>query len=199
MRSKVLFVALVVVVIAVTLLWRRHETAHPLSMGPQAESVEITPGSPRAPQVRRLAPDERKQLGEDIHAALRRAGPNTAEAAKSPAGGVGGKQPVLTDEPLLRLEEIGPSAKASLESTIPEFAKCYEGKSTANKAPIAIMEMVSDPDLGMVIDTTQMIDADGNPLPKDIDECLRETADSLSLPPLGKPGRLPIQYSFHFE
>ncbi|MEO8553739.1 MAG: hypothetical protein ABI678_27390 [Kofleriaceae bacterium] len=196
MRLKIL-VAVLLVAVLVGFLWRGHETEKPVSGHAQAQTAVMAPGSPPgAPsptKVRRLAPGERKQLGEAIHAAIRKA------SASAAAGHPGGSAPALPDEPLLHLEEIGPNVKAALELTIPELAKCYEGKTGANKMPLAIMEMVSDPDFGTVIDTTQIIDADGKPLPKDIDECLRDTADSLSLPPLGKPGRLPIQYTFRFD
>ncbi|CAN5603803.1 hypothetical protein BH11MYX1_BH11MYX1_07940 [soil metagenome] len=153
--------------------------------------------APPTSKLRRLTRDERKQLGEDIHAAIKQARPHGA--TEGTGTGVGGPAPTLAEEPLLDLEAIGPSVKAALETTIPEFQKCYEGQTAANKAPIAIMELVSDPDLGTVIDGTQMIDADGSPLPKTIEDCLRDTADSLSLPPLGQPGRLPIQYNFRFD
>jgi hypothetical protein len=58
------------------------------------------------------------------------------------------------------------------------------------------MTLVSDPDLGTVIDTSAMTDADGTPLDHAHDECLRDTIDSLALPPLGQPGKLQLQYSF---
>ena len=195
MRSKVVLAILVLAAVLGT-LWRRHETQAPPSRRERAGNAALVTRSAPASEVRRLAPGDRKQLGEDIHVAIRRAGSNSGAEQVS---GVAGPAQTLPDEPLLHLEEIGPAVKAALESTIPEFEKCYAGRTGANKAPIAIMEMVSDPDLGTVIDTTQMIDADGNPLPEDIDDCLRATADSLALPPLGKPGRLPIQYSFYFH
>jgi hypothetical protein len=61
------------------------------------------------------------------------------------------------------------------------------------------MTMVSDPELGTVIDTGEITDAGGAPLDGKLDDCLRDAIDALALPPLGVPGKLQLQYSFRFE
>jgi hypothetical protein len=61
------------------------------------------------------------------------------------------------------------------------------------------MTMLSDPDLGTVIDTTDILGPDGKKLDHTLDDCLRDTIDALALPPLGQPGKLQIQYSFRFD
>lgn len=187
-RAKVL-VGLLVAVVVAGFLWhgRQNPPSAPAPGQIAARERAMAPVAPGPAKVRRLSPDDRRKLGDDIHAAIRRA-PVLPSAPTAPGSNT-------DNEPLLRLEDVGPGVKAALEASIPEFSTCYEGKTTS-KTPIAIMELVTDPDLGTVIDSPQMTDADGTPLPKDIEQCLRDTAASMVLPPLGKPGRLPIQYSF---
>ena len=50
-----------------------------------------------------------------------------------------------------------------------------------------------------MIDNAVVTDADGKPLEHALDECLRDAIDSLALPALVKPGKLPIQYTFRFD
>ena len=61
------------------------------------------------------------------------------------------------------------------------------------------MTMTSDRDLGTVIDTADILGPDGKKLGPTLDTCLRDSIDSLALPPLGQPGKLQIQYSFKFD
>ncbi|MFT3695588.1 MAG: hypothetical protein QM831_20800 [Kofleriaceae bacterium] len=198
MRSKVL-IALVVVLVIAGLLWRHHEQQKTLPPPPpelvNARDQAVAPVKPEPPKVRRLSPEERKKLGDDIHASLKR---SVDKPPSLPSGGQGSAPALADGEPLLRLEDIAPAVKSTFDATIPEFAKCFEGK-TADKTAMARMTLVSDPDLGTVIDTPQMTDGEDKPLPKDIDDCLRNTADSLALPSIGKAGRLPVQYTFKFD
>ncbi|CAN5859548.1 hypothetical protein BH11MYX2_BH11MYX2_19540 [soil metagenome] len=64
---------------------------------------------------------------------------------------------------------------------------------------LALMMMTTDPDLGTIVDSDKLTDADGTPLDASIEGCLRDTIQSLALPPLGKAGKLPLQYSFRFD
>lgn len=144
--------------------------------------------------VRRLDPVERRRLGEQIAASFKHARVARAAAAGSSA------RPVLDEDPVLTLEDLNQPVKDALQASIPLLAACYEkAGSAAPKNPLAIMTMVSDPELGTVIDNAAITDADGKPLEHSLDECLRDAIDSLALPPLGKPGKLPIQYTFHFD
>ena len=68
------------------------------------------------------------------------------------------------------------------------------------RTAVAQMTMTSDPELGTVIDTDAIKDENGQPLDPELDTCLRDTIDSLALPPLGpRAGKLPLQYSFRFS
>ena len=49
-----------------------------------------------------------------------------------------------------------------------------------------------------MIDTGLITDAGGQPLATALDTCMRDTIDSLALPPLGKGGHVDLQYTFRF-
>lgn len=145
-------------------------------------------------RVQRLGTEERKQLGAQIEAARERA---RATRSTSSVGGAGsGSAPVLDDT--IVLEQVGPTVQASLQEAIPILAECYGDKSAGATAAVQ-MTMISDPDLGSVIDTDALKDHDGKPLAPELDDCLRTAIESLALPPLDVGGRLPLQYSFVFD
>jgi hypothetical protein len=50
-----------------------------------------------------------------------------------------------------------------------------------------------------VIDTADIVGPDCKKLGPTLDACLRDSIDSLALPPLGQPGKLQLQYSFRFD
>lgn len=158
--------------------------------------VATSPTPSRPTGVRRLSPEERRHLGEQIAASLKQA--RVARAAAAAAAG--SSAPALDEDPVLTVEDLSKPVWDAFQASIPLLAACYEkAGSAAPKTPLAMMTMVSDPDLGTVIDNAEVTDADGKPLEHALDECLRDAIDSLALPPLGKPGKLPIQYTFHFD
>jgi hypothetical protein len=158
----------------------------------------VAPPVAADPKVRRLAPEERKQLGLQIAAALQRARAQRQAAASQAAAG--GAVPPSDEDPVIPLEQVGKPLQDALTSAIPLLAKCYEHAGSATpRTAAAMMTMASDPDLGTVIDTAQITDPDGKQLDHALDECLRDTIDSLALPPLGQPGKLQLQYSFKFD
>jgi hypothetical protein len=191
---------LVVSGIALVVWWKWPHSAEspPAASGKAATAAtapvarSATTGRPTG--VRRLDPEERRHLGEQIAASLKHARVARAAAAGSSA------PPALDEDPMLTLEDLGKPVKDALQASIPLLAACYEkAGSAAPKTPLARMTMVSDPDLGTVIDNAEVTDADGKPLEHSLDECLRDAIDSLALPALGKPGQLPIQYTFRFD
>ncbi|HVV88528.1 MAG TPA: hypothetical protein VHE35_36040, partial [Kofleriaceae bacterium] len=138
----------------------------------------------------------RRRLGEQIALARRR--------ARAAAGGAA-SGPVPAEDPadvVISVEQVRAPLRASLEDAIPMLADCFPppGDDGGLRPPaVATMTLTSDPDFGTVIDTAQVTDADGHPLPAAIDTCLRDRIDSLALPPLGNGGKLPLQYSFRFD
>lgn len=140
--------------------------------------------------VRRL---DRAQM-QTLRAQLARA---RARARGQPAASA---PPALPADDRIPLEELGPEVADALRAAIPILAECYPRVgSDAPRTAAVQMTMVSDPELGMVIDTTELHDPDGQPLPRALDDCLRDTIESLALPPLDRAGHVELQYSFRFE
>jgi hypothetical protein len=209
MRARGVLVILAVAVVVAVIVWRRspaehalHATgapgsaapvraAHPGSdPGPGPGTAPAPPGEVRQSQVRRLTSDERRRLGEQIAAARQRA----HEAAGSPATGP-------ADDDVIPLEQVSKPLKDALDASIHLLAECYQQQpgGDAMRDALARMTMTSDPDLGTVIDTQDIKDAAGAPIAAGLDDCLRDTIDSLALPPLGKGGKLELQYTFKFD
>jgi len=197
-RSRIIVSILLIVALVA---WRWPRKSRPLH-GPHATEVAIrpaktpesTPGSgaiaDAAITVHRLEPEQRKQLGAQIAAAIQKARAAKTASRAAPTG----------EDPLIPVEEVGKPLQAGLNAAIPLLANCYEAEGSAQaKTAAAQMTMISDPDLGTVIDTDQITEADGKPLAKKLDDCLRDTIDSLELPPLGQLGKVKLEYTFKFD
>lgn len=139
------------------------------------------------PQVRRLSTEERRVLGDQIAAAVKKARPAPAP----------GQAAAAAADPIIPLEEVGKELHHALEDALPLLADCFPKGSSAMAT--AMMQMTSDPELGTVIDTDEVKGADGSKLDAKLDACLRDAIDELALPPLGKPGKLKLQYTFQFD
>jgi hypothetical protein len=99
----------------------------------------------------------------------------------------------------MNLEGVAAPLQETLKQTIPIVAECYADQPGVREA-LAQLVLTTDPELGTVIDTTAITDANGEPLAATLDSCLRDTIDSLALPPLGdKGGTLPLQYTFKLD
>ena len=210
--SKRAVLAIVVVVVAIVIgvrRWSSRDAPPPAAAAgasPAAAGAAAEPGKPAAGStaarpttgaddgrhgdVRRLSREERRQLGERIAAARSRA---RAAAASSGTGSEG--------DDIIPIEEAKGALKAGMESAIHMLAECYKPLPGADamREAAAQMTMTSDPDLGTVIDTAGITDAAGKPLPAKLDECMRDTIDSLALPPLPRGGVMKVQYTFKFD
>ncbi len=196
-RSRII-VSILLIAALVAWRWPRRSRPRPRSTDHAAEIATRPVTSPEptgsstpdaAGGVRRLAPEQRKALGTQIAAAIAKArAPNLAGSAAAPPP---------ADDPLIPLDQIGKPLRDGLQAAIPLLATCYETAGSAQaRTAAAQMTMFSDPDLGTVIDTDQMTEADGTPLPQKLDDCLRDTIDSLELPPLGQRGKVKLEYTF---
>jgi hypothetical protein len=211
MRNKLVVAIGVVgvVTVVVALLGSRssdpsHSAGTALSAGGSATfgtSAHVTTGHgdgssrPTESHVRRLVPEERRRLAEQITAAIHRA--RASSAAASARGGAG----AAGEDPIIPLEEASKPLQQALSEATSFLADCYKQQpgGAAKQTATAMMTMASDPDLGTVIDTDTIIDAEGKQIDQRVDECLRDTIDSLAFPPLGKAGKLQLQYSFRFD
>lgn len=196
MRNVIAFVVALGVVVAIFWFTRSPKSKSQVTQTQQtststSSSTSTTDAVAQAParvdkidKVRRLDPAAREALGKQIAAAREQA------RAKASAAG----RPV--DDDAMRLEDIGSELKTQLEASIPILAACYE-EHTGKLEAAAMMSLLSDPELGTVIDTKEIEDEAGKPLPAALDTCLRDAIDSLALPPLGpQGGRLDVKYTF---
>lgn len=157
--------------------------------GSPAIASGVPAPSTTEPSVRRLDPEARKQLGEQIKAARARA------RANAPAGGSG-----RASDDMIELEAVAAPVKEAMFQSIPLLADCYKDRPAGERTAIARMTLTSDPELGTVIDTDAIKDAGDKPLDPKLEDCLRETIDTLGLPPLDSVGgKLQLQYSFRFD
>src|SRR5262249_11158571 len=81
-------------------------------------------------RIRRLSAEERRQLGEQIRQAVRR-----ARAPTSPGG-------APADDPIIPLEQAGEVLQAGLQQAIPILAECYRKGSAAIHEAAALMTMI---------------------------------------------------------
>ncbi|HEY0477224.1 MAG TPA: hypothetical protein VGD37_06850 [Kofleriaceae bacterium] len=213
MQKRTLF-GLVVVVLAVLVIVRlRSDVPPPSHRGRSASPAGAThggspastaPGSGSAgaparpgeaqPLVRRLTGDERRRLGEQIAASRQR--------ARAAAAGAANDDLIPVNDDQIPVENVGKPLKDGLTAAIPLLAACYEQQPGGNalREAAAQMTMTSDPELGTVVDTEGITDAAGKPLAARLDDCLRDTIDSLALPPLGATGgRVKLTYTFRFD
>jgi hypothetical protein len=196
MRNVIAFVVALGIVIAI--FWFTRPDDAPVTATPVVASGSAPPAA-QAPKidtskVRRLDKATRKQLGEQIAAAREKA--RAAAATSSTTGS--GPPPALPDDEL-QLEEVSAALQDRLQETVSLLADCYGAHPTVHEAT-ANMTLTSDPELGTVIDTEEITGADGKPLAAALDTCLRDTIDSLALPPLGPTGgKLPTKFSFRFD
>lgn len=158
-----------------------------------ASGAVVTSPSPAQPppetRVRRLSAAEHQQLAERIAAARARA--RQAEATQAtPSPALPG-----SDDDVIRIEQVSATVRKALDDSIPILGECFHDKQP-DQIAVVLMTMYSDPSVGMVIDTAEMTDEDGNPLSRELDDCLRTTIESLGLPPLDVGGHLPVQYSY---
>lgn len=209
---KILLVVLLGGALAVALLiWRRPSASEHLppslagsngatasvprtAPGPGSAEGPARPGEAPPGQVRRLTSDERRRLGEQIAAARQRARaaePSTAAGSATDSA----------DDDHIPVEQVTKPLKDGLNEAIHLLAECYQQQpgGDAMREAAALMTMTTDPELGTVIDTDEIKDAAGNSVAPKLDECLRDTIDSLALPPLGKRGKLTVKYTFRFD
>lgn len=202
-KRSLLWLVIAVAMIASAVMWwqRRTSPVPPAKAQPgaatHAPAPAATPSAAPAAtsaKTRKLSPVERKQLGEQIAAAVHKT--REARAAQAKATGTA----VADEDPVIPLEAVGPELEDDLTAAIPILAECFQHAGiTDPRTAVAQMTMTSDPDLGTVIDTADILGPDGKKLGSTLDTCLRDSIDSLALPPLGQPGKLQIQYSFKFD
>ena len=196
MRNVIAFVVALAVVAGIFWWTRSTDDARPPAVAsgstPPPSPAPAAPAVPtKIDTVRRLDPAARKRLGEQIAAARARA---RAGARTQPTGDDPEDDEIFDDR--MKLEDVAESLMDKLQAAIPILAECYPQGTLQAAARLTLM---SDPELGTVIDTEAITNNDGQPLDAALDTCLRDAIDSLAMPPLGpKGGRLQLQYTLVF-
>jgi hypothetical protein len=163
--------------------------------GAERSAPPTAPASPRAlppsPHLRRITPDERRQLAAQIAAARAR----RASSGSAAAGSADGAAP----ERRIAVEQVSVPIKSALEEAIPILAECYARTGKRQPRPAVMMTLIGDPSVGTLIDATDMFDHEHKPLEPELDRCLRDAFATMQLPPLEEGDKLDLQYSFRFD
>jgi RNA polymerase sigma-70 factor (ECF subfamily) len=206
---KKLVIVVVIAVVAGGAIW--HWTAHtPAKAAVAAGSTATaaapaitTPAAPALPppqHVRRLAsPEERRELVAHIAAAQAArkaaAAPHRPSLESSAAGSVGSDHEGDMDRDVIR---------GAMHEVLPFLADCYsDARATTLSADHlevrAHFTLTGDPDIGTVIDANQLFDAEQHALPTKLDDCIRNTLQTLELPPLGEGDKIEVDYPLAFS
>lgn len=101
------------------------------------------------------------------------------------------------------MDELKVTIRSAMHEVIPYITECYENALPTLPHPrvqiTAKLTLTGDPDVGTLIDTDKLEDADGHPLPAAFDDCLRSTFETLELPPLQEGSRVEVHYPFTFD
>jgi hypothetical protein len=187
MRYAIAIAVALAIAIAIYLAGRGGD-AKPQTAGSSTSTSTSTTAHAAPPRhVTKLAsPEERARIASEIAAARA-----THHAAPAP--------PSLPKHEI-DLESYAQDSLVVLKEAIPFLAACYDAAGgsdggVAHKARVQ-MSLVGDRDVGTLIDTERMVDANGEALEAGLASCLKTTLESLELPPLAEGDELKIEYSF---
>jgi len=174
--------------IAVILLLAWH--LHTPNM-PTVPSSDIT-----LPHVRTLASEnERREVADRIASAqASRAHSSTPAPRLPPITGT-----FASSDPGTMKQTV----RGAMREVVAHLFSCYESSlSTRGRKTLAIvahLTLTGDPDIGTLIDAPQLFDDQGAPLPSKLDDCLRDTLQSLELPPLAEGDHVDLDYPITFR
>jgi hypothetical protein len=176
---------LAIAVIAV-LAWHLHTPTAPTVATPQVT----------VPHVRTLASgEERREVAGRIAA---------AQASRAQSSTPPPRLPPITDtltsgDP----DTMKQTVRGAMREVVAHLMTCYESSlSTRGRKElhvVAHLTLTGDPDIGTLIDAPQLFDDQAEPLPSQLDDCLRDTLQSLELPPLAEGDHVDIAYPFTFR
>lgn len=180
-RRSLIAIIGIIVVVAVGWYLRR---------APQAPAAD-----PPA-QATRITPDLRRQIADRIAAAhAMREAAAAGAAAPTP-------RPELGDPPLSgeQLEALKTPILTALRATFPFLKACFEKARRAGMAPGFQIQgklvLTGDPDVGTLVDADRLTDDHDQPLPPEIDDCLRGELQTIELPPLREGDKVSVTYVF---
>ena len=93
--------------------------------------------------------------------------------------------------------------RTTMRDAIPLLADCYQQampQLPEDETKVAAkITLISDPDVGTIVDAHQISDEQGRPLLASFDDCLRNTMQQLALPPIANGGTIDVTYPFTFH
>jgi len=144
--------------------------------------------------VRTLATGERREVADRIAAA------QASRHASTPAPHLPPIATAFTSSDPVGLKQ---TVRGAMHEVLIHIVTCYESSfaSRGHKALdlVAHLTLTGDPDVGTLIDAPQLFDDKGAPLPAILDDCLRDTLQSLELPPLEEGDYIVLDYPFKFR
>lgn len=149
-----------------------------------------------ATHVRTLASGERRVVADRI------ASGQAARQAPTPRPTLPPLSPPLaftSSDPVGMKQTV----RGAMREVVMHLMTCYESSfaSRGHKALdiVAHLTLSGDPDIGTLIDAPQLFDDKGAPLPDKLDDCLRDTLQSLELPPLEEGDFIVLDYPIKFR
>jgi hypothetical protein len=139
--------------------------------------------------------DERREVADQIASAQA----SRAQSATPPP-----RLPPIADtftssDPVTMKQTV----RGAMREVVAHLMTCYEGSlSTRGRKDLHIvahLTLTGDPDIGTLIDAPQLFDDQGAPLPPQLDDCLRDTLQSLELPPLTEGDHVNLDYPITFH
>jgi hypothetical protein len=184
-------IAAIAIVVVVLVLTRRGSA--PAARPANATPVAVAPATaeatsaPTSSHVKRITPDERRELAQKIDA---------ARAARGQAATRAGERPSLPKTG--SLADLPPGALDTVKAALPYLDACYHHGSN-NYGPnlaLALVTLHGAADVGTLVDASEIHDDKGAPIDKEVADCLASTLQSLQLPPLDVD--VPVQFSFRY-
>jgi hypothetical protein len=190
--SRVLLAVAALVLIVVLVLGRDDARdaarAEPVATQPvaPARTTSAAPTAPAARHIKKLTPDERREVEKQIETARAARAQRAATAAPAP--------PHLPEQG--GIESLPPGALDMLKEALPYLADCYEQGSATPASAIAMLTLQGDPDVGTLIDPGAIVDDKQLPIDPEVAGCLATTLQSLELPPLREGDNVKLQFTF---
>lgn len=187
MSPRLLAIVLLGVALAVGIFWyTRSDRIQPLASTPYDARRPIEPprGEP-APKtrVRRVTREQRTELARQIEraTAARRAEASTPRlpTIAPPVAAHQSPDPAVRKFNDRALEELG--------GTQTYLAECFDKHKAELPSMLTVLtkvKVVTDPDVGAIVDAEALTDPAGQPLPAEFDACIRDMLQTFALPPL---------------
>jgi hypothetical protein len=183
-----------VAVLAIALVWCLRDLVT------VSKPVEVSAGSASGlvDHIKTLKADERRDVAGRI-ASAQASHTATPRPSLPPITAIPTTPALDSHDPVSMKQTL----RAAMHEVIVHITGCYEASfsTRGHKALmlVAHLTLTGDPDIGTLIDAPQLKDTSGKPLPDALDDCLRDTFQSLELPPLAEGDHMVVDWPFTFR